>query len=95
LALNDLAVLYFRMGRTKDCEKYYKIALEKYEAIYGVNHPYYGDSLCNLAKFYLLNGDKKSAEPLFKLALEIYKERYGKEHKKYIDVVNDISSCSS
>jgi tetratricopeptide (TPR) repeat protein len=89
-SLNNLGVLYYKIGDYKAAEPYYKQALEIRKKALGEEHPDYASSLNNLRILYIDMGDYKAAEPYYKQALEIKKKALGEEHPDYASSLNNL-----
>ena len=79
-SLNNLAVLYYAMGRHAEAEPLYKQAMEIRRTALGERHPDYANSLNNLALLYNAMGRHAEAEPLYKQAMEIRRTALGERH---------------
>ena len=79
-SLNNLAFLYFSLGRYRDAEPLYKRSLAIREKALGTEHPDTASSLNNLALLYDNQGRYGEAEPLYKRALAIIEKVLGPEH---------------
>ncbi len=78
--LNNLAVLYCKMGNHAGAEPLYRQALEINRRALGEKHLTYANSLNSLAGLYYAMGNYAGAEPLYRQALKIYCRALGKEH---------------
>ena len=76
-SLNNLAGLYYKMGRHAEAEPLYQRALEITRTALGEGHPDYAASLNNLAALYRAMGRPGEAEPLYQRALEIRRTALG------------------
>lgn len=94
-SLNNLGVLYYKIGDYKAAEPYYKQALEIRRIALGEAHPDFIMSLNNLGELYWKMGDYKAAEPIYKQALEIKKKTLGEEHPSYAESLPVILSLQS
>src|SRR5271157_4088258 len=71
ILLNNLAELYYAMGRHGEAEALYKQAMEICRTALGERHPDHADSLNNLALLYDSMGRQAEAEELRKKARAI------------------------
>jgi Flp pilus assembly protein TadD len=70
-ALNNLAAVYGKQGRSADAERLFKRSLAVFEKTLGANHPDVAGVLNNLAALYKAQGRTADAEPLFKRSAAI------------------------
>lgn len=78
VALNDLAMFYYRAERYTDGEPLHKRALEIQEKILGPTHPDVIQTLHNLAALYYAQENYAESEVLLKRALNILHQALGK-----------------
>ena len=69
-ALNNLGLLYYRMGDYNKSLEYFIRAYEAKKATLPENHPLHGSSLSNIAALSTLAGDYKKAEEIYFQAIE-------------------------
>src|SRR5262245_52045505 len=91
VAVNSLAVLYWRKGDSAKAELLYQRARTIYEKSLGPEHPYVASSLGGLATVYFEMGDYEKAEPLFRQALTIWEKALGPEHANVSLVLDSLA----
>ncbi len=91
-SLNNLAVLYVRMGEYGEAESHYERALRIWEKAMGPNHPYFARSLNSLALLYDNQGKYTEAEPLYKRALQIWEKVRGSNHPDVAQSLNNLAA---
>jgi tetratricopeptide (TPR) repeat protein len=91
-SLNNLAVLYRRLGKYVEAEPMYLRALNIDEKAQGLEHPDVARSLNNLAALYTEQGCDEKAEPLYIRALSILEKIHGSEHR---DVARSLSNLAA
>jgi CHAT domain-containing protein/tetratricopeptide (TPR) repeat protein len=82
-SLNNLALLYDKMGDYARAEPLYRQALEIKKKALGEAHPNYAVNLSNLGLLYNNMGDYARAEPLYRQTVEIMKRALGEAHPGY------------
>jgi tetratricopeptide (TPR) repeat protein len=81
-SLNNLALLYRKLGKYSQAEPLYRRALSISERQLGPNHPDTAQILNNLALLYRKQGNYEQAEPLYKRALSISEQQFGPNHPR-------------
>ena len=89
--LNNLAILYLKMGRYARTESLHLEAKSIREKALGKEHPYYANTINNLANLYSKMGNRERAKQLFLEARDIREKTVGKEHPDYADVLHNLS----
>jgi len=79
-SLNDVARLYFQLGRFTEAEPYYRRTLLILEKVLDPGHREVAGALNNLANLYQNQGRFGDAEPLYRRALEIKEKTIGPDH---------------
>jgi tetratricopeptide (TPR) repeat protein len=74
VALNKLALVYWKQGNYSEAEGLHKRALAIREKALGANHPDVGQTLNNLANLYLTQGKYSEAEGLYCPSSEILRQ---------------------
>ncbi len=90
-SVNNLALLYHRMGDLVHAEPLYRQALELRKETLGEKHPSYATSLNNLGALLEAQKDFEGAEPLMRQALAIRKEVLGEKSAAYIGSLNNLA----
>ena len=90
-AFNDLAMLYYYMGRYAEAESLFKDDLVIKEQGLGKDHYNVATALNNLALLYDTQGRYEEAEPLYKRSLEIRENKLGKEHPEVATTLNNLA----
>ncbi|MBD1810363.1 tetratricopeptide repeat protein [Microcoleus vaginatus DQ-U2] len=91
MSLNNLALLYYAMGRYPKAEPLYVRSLAIREQKLGAEHPYTAMSLNNLAALYCAMGRYPEAEPLYVRSLSIYEQQLGAEHPDTALSLNNLA----
>ncbi|HZF40874.1 MAG TPA: tetratricopeptide repeat protein, partial [Blastocatellia bacterium] len=91
VAVNSLAVLYWRKGDDAKAERLYQRAQTIYEKSLGPEHPYVASSLNGLALVYDSRGDYAKAESLFRQSLTIWEKALGPEHANVSLVLGNLA----
>ncbi|MCC5946076.1 MAG: CHAT domain-containing protein [Bernardetiaceae bacterium] len=89
-SLNNLAALYWNMGKYAEAEPLYKESLQIKKETLGEKHHIYASSLNNLALLYRNMGKYTEAEPLYRESLQIKKEILGEKHPEYASSLNNL-----
>lgn len=90
--LNDLALLYYSIGRYEDAESLYLKAMEIYrKGPGGEEHPEFATSLNNLAVLYRKISRYLDAEPLYLKAVEIRRKALGEEHPRFAQSLSNLA----
>jgi len=92
---NNLAMLYYSMGRYEEALPLYQKALEIYLGQLGKRHPYVATSYNNLASLYESMGKYEEALPLYQKALEIRLEQLGERHADVATSYNNLATLYS
>ncbi len=92
--LNNLGLLYNKLGDYDKAEPLYKRALEIDEKALGPDHPGVATGLNNLGELYYNLDDFAKAEPLYKRALEITEEALGPDHPDMVLRRNNLNYFS-
>jgi CHAT domain-containing protein len=95
VAVNSLAVLYWRKGDNAKAEQLYQRARTIYEKSFGAEHPYVASSINGLALVYNSKGDYAKAEPLFRQALAIWEKTLGPESVSVSVGLNNLARLYS
>ncbi len=90
-SLNDLAVLYWAIGRYAEAEPLYKQSMETWRVALGEQHPDFARSLNNLAVLYWDMGRHAEAEPLHKQSMEIRRVAVGEQHPEFAHSLNNLA----
>jgi CHAT domain-containing protein/lipopolysaccharide biosynthesis regulator YciM len=90
-SLNNLAVLYLKLGRYGDAEPLYQRSLVISEKAKGRDHPDVAISLNNLAELYRNQGRYADAEPLYERALGILEKAKGRDHPDVAMALNNLA----
>ncbi|MCC5945599.1 MAG: tetratricopeptide repeat protein, partial [Bernardetiaceae bacterium] len=90
-SLNNLGLLYEKMGNYAQAEPLYKESLKIYKEALGEKHPDYASSLNNLAILYWNMGNYTQAEALYKESMQIRKEALGEKHPDYANSLNNLA----
>ena len=90
-ALENVAILYYKMGLYTEAEPLYKRALSIYDQALGPDHPDVATSLNNLAELYRHQARYTDAEPLYKRALLIYEKSLNPEHPDVAMGLNNLA----
>jgi tetratricopeptide (TPR) repeat protein len=89
---NELAFLYYSLGKYAEAEPLYVRSLAIREQKLGANHPDTANSLNNLAGLYESTGRYKEAEPLFVRSLAISEQELGANHPNTANSLNNLAS---
>jgi tetratricopeptide (TPR) repeat protein len=92
LSLNNLALLYYSIGRYEEAEPLCNQALVLRKRLLGENHPDTASSYNNLAGLYESMGHYNEAEPLFNQALELRKHLLGENHPDIATSYNNLAA---
>jgi len=76
-AMNNLAGLYEKLGRSAECLSMYQECMKKRLALLGADHPNTLESISHMASFYKGQGKYNLSEPLY---LECLKKRRCSSH---------------
>jgi tetratricopeptide (TPR) repeat protein len=90
-SLNNLALLYYAMGRYPRAEPLYVRSLAIREQKLGAEHPDTAMSLNNLAALYCAMGRYAEAEPLYVRSLAIREQKLGAEHPDTALSLNNLA----
>jgi tetratricopeptide (TPR) repeat protein len=90
-SLNNIAILYYLMGRFEGAELLYVKALAIYEKHLGAEHPDTATGLNNIAELYRAIGRYEEAEPLYARSLAIREKQLGMEHPDTANSLNNIA----
>ena len=90
-SLNNLAMLYYSMGRYGEAEPLYVHLLEIRESKLGADHLDTATSLNNLALLYDSMGRYSEAEPLYVSSLEIIESQLGPDHPYMAVGLNNLA----
>jgi len=90
--LNNLAELYYAMGRYGEAEPLFTRSLEIWEQQLGADHPDTAASLNNLAGLYELMGRYGEAEPLHQRSLAIREQQLGADHPDTATSLNNLAA---
>jgi tetratricopeptide (TPR) repeat protein len=91
MSLNNLAALYYAMGRYAEAEPLYVRSLSIYELLVGAGHPSTAMSLNNLAVLYDAMGRYAETEPLYVRSLSIYQQQLGADHPNTAPTLNNLA----
>jgi tetratricopeptide (TPR) repeat protein len=94
-SLNNLALLYNRLGRYAEAEPLYERALAIGEKTLGPEHPNVAVYLNNLASLYNNLGKYAQAQPLLERSLAIDEKALGPEHPGVAPDLNNLASLYS
>ncbi len=89
--LNDLALLYDKMGRYEEAKALFLNALQIREHLLGPEHPDVAASLNALAGSYWEQGKYEQAEPLFQRAFSLWERQLGPDHILVAHCLNDLA----
>ncbi len=89
--LNNLANLYFQMGKYEMALPLHEQALTIRKKILGKEHPEYATSLNDLADLYMRMGQYETSLLLYEQALAIRKKVLGEEHPDYATSLNSLA----
>ena len=89
--LNNLAELYYAMGRCGEAEPLFTRSLAIREQQLGADHPNTAASLNNLAVLYYAMGRCGEAEPLFTRSLLIREQQLGDNHPDTATSLNNLA----
>lgn len=78
--INNLGILYNRMGKTAEAAELYSDVLERYHAKFGERHRTVADSYQNLATAWTRDGRYETSIPMHQKAFEIYREVFEDDH---------------
>ena len=90
-ALENVAILYYKMGLYTEAEPLYKRALSILEKNFGPDHPDVAMSLNNLAILYSTQARYTEAESLYKRALSIYEKTLDPNHPEVATTLNNLA----
>jgi tetratricopeptide (TPR) repeat protein len=90
-SLNNLAMIYVKLGRYAEAEPLLKRALAIQEKALGPDHPDVAESLNNLATLYAEQGRYAEAEQFYRRALAIREEALGPDHPKVGASLNNLA----
>ncbi|KKI98295.1 tetratricopeptide repeat family protein, partial [Prochlorothrix hollandica PCC 9006 = CALU 1027] len=90
--LNNLALLYYSMGRYEEALPLYRRSLAICEQELGANHPDTATSLNNLAGLYKSMGRYEEAEPYYLQAVSVFAQTLGSEHPNTNTVFNNFAT---
>lgn len=88
-ALNNLGLLYYRMGDYNKSLEYFILAYDAKKATLPENHPLHGSSLSNIAIISTFAGDYEKAEKMYFRALE--KQSRAQNPREYANTVVNLS----
>ena len=88
--MNNLAGLYYSIGKYAQAEPLYVRSLAIREEQLGANHPDTATSLNNLAGLYYSIGKYAQAEPLYVRALAIVEQSLGTNHPNTKTISNNL-----
>ena len=91
-SLNELAALFWKLGRYAEAEPLYQRSLAIWEKALGSDHTYVGTSLNNLAALYRDQGRYADAEPLYKRSLAIWERALGPDHPDVGTSLNNLAA---
>ena len=91
-SLNNLAGLYYSIGRYSDAEPLYERSLHIRETQLGADHPSTATSLNNLAELYRSMGRYSEAEPLYVRSLHIRETQLGADHPDTASSLNNLAA---
>jgi tetratricopeptide (TPR) repeat protein len=91
IALNKLALVYWKQGKYSEAEGLHKRALAIREKALGANHPAVGESFNNLALVYAGQRKYGEAEELYKRALAIREKALGASHPDVGQTLNNLA----
>ena len=90
-SLNNLAALYYAMGRYAEAEPLYVRSLSIYQQQLGADPPDTAMSLNNLAVLYDAMGRYAETEPLYVRSLSIYQQQLGADHPNTAPTLNNLA----
>jgi tetratricopeptide (TPR) repeat protein len=88
--VNNLGILYWKLGRLDEAEKMYQRALQGYEKAWGSEHTSTLSTVNNLGILYKDLGRLDEAEKMYQRALQGYEKAWGPEHTSTLDTVNNL-----
>jgi CHAT domain-containing protein/tetratricopeptide (TPR) repeat protein len=99
IILNNLGILFEKMGQYDKAMSYYKLGLDIRRKIYKEEHVHYPllvpISLTNVASLYMMLKDYEKARQLFEEAVEIRRRLLGEENPYYVISLNSLASLYS
>ncbi len=91
LAQNELAHLYYNMGKYAEAQPLYNRSLEIREKSLGKYHPEVAATMDNLAQLYMKQNQYEKSNTLFTQVLEIREKSLGKEHPDVATTLNNLA----
>ncbi|NHE58970.1 CHAT domain-containing protein [Cyclobacterium plantarum] len=91
ISLNNLALMYYSLGRYEEAEPLYKDASLHQMVAVGKNHPEYATTLNNMALLYERMGRYDKAMNLHTEALEIREAKLGENHPTYANSLGNLA----
>ena len=91
-SLNNLGLLYKRLGRYAEAEPLYRRALAILEKTFGPEHPNVAACLGNLAELYRAQAKYAEAEPLYKRSLAIMEKVLGPDDPDVATSLNNLAA---
>ena len=88
--LNNIGLLYFRMGDYQKSTDYFIQAYEAKKQTLPENHPLHGGSLCNIALLHTYAGDYETAEKTYFQALAIQEKNKENNPREYANTLINI-----
>ncbi|MGL1889087.1 MAG: tetratricopeptide repeat protein [Reichenbachiella sp.] len=89
--MNNLGVVYLKLGNTTEALEYFKQGAEGFKKLFGSMHPDYASCLNNMASTYKELGDLGEALNLYMKVLDMDKVIYGSSHQRYATTLNNIA----
>jgi CHAT domain-containing protein/tetratricopeptide (TPR) repeat protein len=90
-SLNDLGMLYHKMGDHAAALPLFRQALEVFRTALGEAHPDFATSLHNLGALYQAMGDPAAALPLYRQALEVRRAALGEAHPHFATCLHNLA----
>jgi tetratricopeptide (TPR) repeat protein len=91
LSLNNLASLYYHLGKYTEAEPLFERAIDIYESVLGPDNTDVALSINNLANIYASQGRYAEAESLLERALNIYETVLGPDHTDVAPPLNNLA----
>jgi CHAT domain-containing protein/Flp pilus assembly protein TadD len=88
--INNLGLIYWKLGNFEKSEYYFIKALNLKRKLYGDKDPTFATAISNLAILYRNKGDFFKAESSFLEALKILKESIGVRNETYCNIISNL-----
>lgn len=88
--LNRRANQLIQLGQYSEAKIAFLEAVEKTQEDYGIHHPAYLTSKCNLAYIYKYLGDYTQSIELYKEVYQGYVRSFGEEHKTTLVILQNL-----